>query len=145
MADDEIIEEEHDEVFGDDDGDDGDPFAPEEPAGDNSAGGHGPGFIRGVIFGLIAGAGVGTLMGGDAGKQLRDNIGEQTTPVRGYGEADSSDGPAFADAPAGGLLALVASLRERIREARRQASVASREAEELTHARYAELTRQSDS
>ncbi len=140
MSDEEVIEEELDDSTEDD----GDPFAPEEPAGDDSARGRGPGFIRGVIFGLIAGAGVSQLLGPGAGKQLRDSIGEQTTPVRGYGEGGASDEPSSADAPANTLLALVASLRERIREARRQASIASREAEELTHARFAELTRQSD-
>ncbi len=135
MADDEVVEDEFDDVIEED----GDPFAPEE----SESGGHGPGFIRGVIIGLIAGAGMGALLGGDAGKQLRDRIGEQTTPVRGYGEGGAPDAAdTVADeAPVDGLRALVASLRERIREARRQASIASREAEELTHARYAELTR----
>ncbi len=137
MADEEIVDEteaEEDETF-----------APEESE-EESHSGHGPGFIRGVVFGLIAGAGAATLLAPTTGRELRDRIGAETTPVRGYG----SDPDAAPDADAGGVTpvdrirALLAQVRARVQEAKREAALASREAEELSHARYAELTRQGE-
>ncbi len=136
MADEEIvdqIEAEEDETF-----------APEEVE-EESRSGRGPGFIRGVLFGLIAGAGVGTLLSSAAGKEVRDRIASVTTAVRGYG-GDSDAAPA-ADAggtPVDRVRMLLAQVRARVQEARQEAALASREAEELSNARYAELTRQAD-
>ena len=136
MADEEMIDEtetEEDETF-----------APEESEGESRSG-RGPGFIRGVLFGLIAGAGAATLLAPTAGKELRDRIAAETTPVRGYGsDPDAAPGADAERTPVDRIRALLAQVRARVLEAKRAAAVASREAEELSHARYAELTRQGD-
>ena len=136
MADEEIADEtetEEDETF-----------APEETEGESRSG-RGPGFIRGVLFGLIAGAGAATLLAPAANKELRDRIAAETTPVRGYGsDLDAAPGDDAGATPVDRIRALLAQVRARIWEAKREAEMASREAEELSHARYAELTRQGE-
>ena len=119
-------------------------FAPEEPAGESRSG-RGPGFIRGVLFGLIAGAGAATLLAPSAGGKLRDRITAATAPVRGYGsDPDAAPGDDARATPIDRIRALLAQVRARVGEAKQEAALASREAEELSHARYAELTRQGD-
>ena len=136
MADEEMVDEteaEEDETF-----------APEELEGESPSG-RGPGFIRGVLLGLIAGAGAATLFAPAAGKELRDKIAAETTPVRGYG--GDPDAPLGGDAggtPIDRIRALLTQVRARVQEAKREGALASREAEELSYARYAELTRQGD-
>ena len=136
MADEEMVDEtraEEDETF-----------APEESEG-KSSNRRGPGFIRGVLLGLIAGAGAAKLLAPAAGKELRDRFAAETTPVRGYGsDPEVAPGADAGATPVDRIRTLLAQVRARVQEAKREAALASREAEELSHARYAELTRQGD-
>ena len=126
------------------DAEEGETFAPEETE-EQSPSGRGPGFIRGVLFGLIAGAGAGALLSSAVGKKLRDRIAAATTPVRGYsGDLDAAPTADAGSTPVDRIRTLLAQVRARVQEAKREASLASREAEELSNARYAELTRQGE-
>ncbi len=103
--------------------------------------GSGPGFILGTLLGLIVGAAAATLFAPATGEEIRHRIAEETSPMRGYGEEEGGpEGPAAHDTPIARMRSLLEQVRSRVREASEEAGEAAREAEELSHARYAELT-----
>ena len=110
----------------------------DEPAGDEAgeSKSHGPGLRLGIIVGLIAGAVVATLFAPPTGEEaLEDQVPEDLAEGSGASPPDP-------DAPMARVRSLLDQVRARIREASREAEIATRETEELAHARYAELTHQ---
>ena len=108
----------------------------DEPAGDEAgeSKSHGPGLRLGIFVGLIAGAVVATLFAPPTGEETP---GDQVPEELAEGSGASPPDP---DAPMARVRSLLDQVRARIREASREAEIATRETEELAHARYAELT-----
>ncbi len=101
---------------------------------------NGPGLRFGILLGLIVGAVVATLLAPPTGEETSDSAGDRSV-------ASGDDQPFAAqdidfDTPIARMRALLDHLRSRVREATREAELAAHEAEELAHARYAELTHQ---
>lgn len=99
---------------------------------------HGPGLRLGILVGLIAGAVVATLFAPPTGEETPE---DQAAERLGDGKAFSPP-DLDADTPMARVRSLVEQVRARVREAAREAEIATRETEELAHARYAELTHQ---
>lgn len=91
--------------------------------------GSGPGFIRGIFFGMLAGATAATLFAPDTGEVLD----EQSVPALGGDESKEN-------AIAGRLQSVVSKVRSRVREASDEAQVAAQEAEAKMRTRFDELT-----
>ena len=108
----------------------------DEPAGEDAdeRKSHGPGLRLGIFVGLIAGAVVATLFAPPTGEETP---GDQVPEELAEGSGASPPDP---DAPMARVRSLLDQVRARIREASREAEIATRETEELAHAHYAELT-----
>jgi gas vesicle protein len=106
---------------------------PQEPNGS------GPGFILGVVLGVLGGAAAATLFAPSTGDELRQRITEEGAPaVEGQAGPEASQ----AETPAARIRSVLARVRSRIHEASDEGRQASHEAEEQSRARYAELTHQ---
>ena len=116
-----------------------DEVSADEPNGDEGGErtSHGPGLRLGVLVGLIAGAVVATLFAPPTGEETP----EDQTVDAAEGSAASLHG-GDEDTPMARVSSLIQHVRARMREASREAAIATREAEELALARYAELTHQ---
>lgn len=99
--------------------------AEEAPAAQERRNGRGPGFLLGILVGMIAGAAAAALFGHGGDEEAENEA--------GLGEPES---------PAAGLRAALAGVRSRVREASKEAQEATREVEERYRARYEELTGQ---
>jgi len=99
---------------------------------------HGPGLRLGILVGLIAGAVVAILFAPPTGEE---------TPLdqaaEGLAEGSEASPPGSdEDTPMARVRSLIEHVRARVREASREAEIATRGTEELAQARYAELTHQ---
>lgn len=112
------------------------PFA-DEPSGDERKS-NGPGLRLGIIVGLIAGAVVATLFAPPTGEETSESHGMDAQTDEEIESPLNVD----VDAPLARMRSLIEHLRARMREASQEAELATREAEELALARYAELTHQ---
>ena len=112
------------------------PFA-DEPSGDERKS-HGPGLRLGIIIGLIAGAVVATLFAPPTGEETSES---HATDAQTDEEIESPLN-VDVDAPLARMRSMIEHVRARMHEASREAKLATREAEELALARYAELTHQ---
>ena len=101
---------------------------------------NGPGFRRGVLLGLLAGAAAATLFAPSTGQEFRHRVSEEAGPIlTGDGGADA-DG----NTPSDRIRSVLGRVRARVQEASEEAKEAARLAEEQSRARYAELTDQED-
>jgi len=114
---------------------------PEEGESDARSG---PGFIRGVVFGMIVGAAGATLFAPATGEETRQRIGEEAAPVLKPQEGEGGPEGSPLDAPMARLRGVLDRVRSRVQEASEEAQVAAREAEEQSRAHYEELTRQEE-
>ena len=98
--------------------------------------GSGPGFLRGTVLGVVAGAVAATLFAPPTGEEPIDQGSEQPGSVPAApGEHEGGE------APAGRVQSVLRSVRARLDEARGEAREAAREAEAKTRARFEELTK----
>jgi gas vesicle protein len=104
--------------------------APESPEEEKRAR-SGPGFILGVVLGMVAGAAGATLFAPDTGEETRQ-------PFEGEGGPEVT----VPDAPMARVRGVLDRMRSRVQEASAEAQEAAREAEEQSRARYEELTQQ---
>ena len=104
--------------------------APDEP----EERGSGPGFLRGTLLGVLAGAVAATLFAPPTGEEAIDDGAEQPESSRAPAGEDEGE-----EAPAGPLASVLGQVRARLDEARGEAGEAAREAEAKTRARFAEL------
>lgn len=112
----------------------------DEPTGDEAEEqkSHGPGLRLGILVGLIAGAVVATLFAPPTGEETPgDEAAEGSAEGNDASRLDPDEG-----APIARVRSLIEQVRARVREASREAGIATRETEELAHARYDELTHQ---
>lgn len=112
----------------------------EEPSSDegDERTSNGPGLRLGLLVGLIAGAVVATLFAPPTGEETPQ---DQTAE----GAAEDNAGPMTSgdeNTPIARVTSLIEQVRARVREASREAAIATRETEELAQARLAELTHQ---
>ncbi len=102
--------------------------------------GSGPGFMLGIMVGLLTGAAAATLFAPSTGQEFRRRVSEEAGPVlMGDGGADA-DG----NTPSERIRSVLGRVRARVQEASEEAKEAARLAEEQNRARYAELTDQED-
>ena len=120
MAEDEVFAEDAEEL--------------EEAEEERKSGG---GFILGLIFGAVAGAAAATLFAPATGEELRQHVGDEAAQ-----QPRDGDEP---DSPLSRVRGVLAGVRSRVQEATEEGQLASREAEEASRARYAELTNQEQS
>lgn len=92
--------------------------------------GSGPGFILGVVLGMLAGAAAATLFAPSTGEELR------------YRAAEAEGAPAGTTVER--IRSVLDRVRARVQEASEEAQAAAREIEAQQRARYAELTGQED-
>jgi len=112
------------------------PGAPERrpPAG-RAGNGRGPGFLLGMVLGMIAGAAAAALFAPPTEEE------ETQEAVTGRGPAAvPAEGPSAEAVER--VRSVLARVRARVREAREEGRLAAREAEAEGRARYAELTGQ---
>ena len=96
--------------------------------------GSGPGFLRGTLLGVLAGAVAATLFAPPTGEEPIDQGSEQPGSVPAApGENEGEAGP---------LQSILRRLRARLDEARGEAGKAARETEAKTRARFEELKEQ---
>lgn len=112
--------------------------SPEEPSGS------GPGFILGIVLGVLAGAAAATLFAPATGDEFRQRITEEAGPAfRRQEDEGSPEGPQ-PETPVDRIRAVAARVRSRVQEASEEAREAAREAENQSRARYEELTHQEE-
>ena len=101
---------------------------------------NGPGFRRGVLLGLLAGAAAATLFAPSTGQEFRHRVSEEAGPIL------TGDGGADADGttPSERIRSVLGRVRARVQEASEEAKEAARLAEEESRARFGELTDQED-
>ena len=97
----------------------------------------GAGFILGLIFGVFAGAAAATLFAPATGEELRQYVGDEAAQQPREGSEPQS--------PMSRVRGVLAGVRSRVHDAAEEGQLASREAEDASRARYAELTHQEQS
>lgn len=102
--------------------------------------GSGPGFIFGMLLGVVAGAAAATLFAPATGEEIRHRVSEEAGPLlkRQGGESDDASGLESGTAMAR-MRGVLTRVRSRVQEASEQAREAADEAEQQSQARYAEL------
>ncbi len=100
-----------------------------EPAESRNGSGSGPGFLLGVVLGMLAGAAGAALFAPRADEDSGHDL-----ALGGGPDAERTD------APEAGVRSVLDSVRARVRDASEEAREAAREAEEQMRARYDELT-----
>lgn len=116
-------------------------FEPEEAESDARSG---PGFIRGVVLGMIAGAAGATLFAPATGEEIRQGLGEKAAPVLKPQAGEGGPQGSPLEASMERLRGVMDRVRSRVQEATAEAQEATREAEEESRARYEELTKQKE-
>ncbi len=104
----------------------------------------GPGFIRGLVLGMIVGAAGATLFAPATGEQIRQRVAEEAAPVLKRSEGEGGPEGPPEDTPMARMRGALDRVRSRVQEASEEAQEAAREAEEQSRARYEELTRQEE-
>ena len=110
--------------------------------------GSGRGFVFGITLGALAGAAAATLFAPATGEETQQRISDEASPMPGHPEAAGPgegglDG-AQAGTPVERIRAVLARVRSRVQEASEEGHLATQEAMEGSHARYAELTQQEE-
>ncbi len=107
---------------------------------DEEQNGSGPGFKRGVLLGLLAGAAAATLFAPSTGQEFRHRVSEEAGPILKGDDGADADGTT----PSERIRSVLGRVRARVQEASEEAKEAARLAEEESRARFAELTDQED-